>query len=109
MEQRDQRTDKLANLIKELAASFFAAESNRTSLLNVTDCRVAPNLKDATIFITVFPISKENAAIGFAKRNRSKLRDYLKANMKTRFIPYLDVEIDKGEKHRQRIDELLRE
>ncbi|MEK7175386.1 MAG: ribosome-binding factor A [Patescibacteria group bacterium] len=101
------RNIKLANLIKELSAGFLGLEDNKSSLITVTDCTISPDMKRGTLFITVLPISKENAALGFAKRQRSGLREFLKKNLKTKIIPFLDIEIDAGEKKRQKIDELL--
>ena len=102
------RNEKVANYIKELTASFLGRENNKTSLITVTSCTTSPDLKRATIFITVLPESKEHDALEFAKRKRAELRDHLKKNMETKVIPFIDIEIDKGEKNRQKIDELLR-
>ena len=103
-----QRNEKMANLIKELSAQFLNRENNQTSLITVTACTTSPDLKRATVFITVLPESKENGALGFAKRKRGELREFLKKNLKIKIIPFLDIQIDKGEKNRQKIDELLR-
>ena len=104
-----ERNEKVANFLKELAAQFLERENNNTSLITVTSCNVSPDLKRATIFITVLPETKENSALAFVKRRRKDLRDYFKKNMQTKVVPFVDVEIDLGEKNRQRIDELLRE
>ena len=103
-----QRNEKVANSIKELAAQFLGRENNRTSLITITACNVSPDLKRATIFMTVLPSSKEENALGFVKRNLKDLREYLKKNLEIKIIPFLDVAIDQGEKNRQKIDELLR-
>ncbi len=103
-----QRNEKVANQIKELAAQFLGRENNRTSLLTVTSCSISPDLKRATIFITVLPESKENDALNFVKRKLRELREFLKKSMSIKVIPYLDVALDLGEKNRQKIDELLR-
>ncbi|MDP2789275.1 MAG: ribosome-binding factor A [bacterium] len=103
-----QRNDKVANLIKKLGAIFLERENNNTSLITVTSANVSPDLKRATLFITVLPESKEINALGFAKRKRGELRNLLKKNMTTKVIPFIDIIIDRGEKHRQKIDELLR-
>ncbi|MEX2028857.1 MAG: ribosome-binding factor A [Candidatus Paceibacterota bacterium] len=102
------RNEKVANYIKELTAQFLSREDNRTSLITVTSASVSPDLKRATIFITVLPNSKEKAALGFVKRKRKELRDFLKKKLEIKTIPFLDVAIDLGEKNRQKIDELLR-
>jgi ribosome-binding factor A len=108
MSEGNQRTEKVSNQIKELTAQFLSRENNRTSLITVTHANVSPDLKRATIFITVLPTSKEIPALGFVKRNLKDIRDFLKKNMPIKIIPFLDVEIDVGEKNRQKIDELLR-
>ena len=103
------RNEKVANFIKELSAQFLGRENNRTSLITVTSATVSPDLKRATVMITVLPESKEHDALDFAKRKRGELREHLKKNMQTKIIPFLDIVIDRGEKNRQKIDELLRE
>lgn len=103
-----QRNEKVANFLKELSARFLEHESNGTSLITVTSCNVSPDLKRATIFITVLPDEKEHDALDFAKRKRGELRDYIKKNMQTKVVPFVDIEIDRGEKNRQKIDKLLR-
>ncbi len=103
-----ERNEKVANSIKELSARFLARENNNTSLITVISATCSPDLKRATIFVTVLPVSKENAALGFLKRQRGELREYLKKNLPIKTIPFVDVAIDQGEKNRQKIDELLR-
>jgi ribosome-binding factor A len=103
-----QRNEKVANQIKELSATFLGRENNRTSLITVTSTSCSPDLKRATIFITVLPSAKEKDALGFIKRNLGELREFIKKNIKIKTIPFLDVAIDQGEKNRQKIDELLR-
>jgi ribosome-binding factor A len=103
------RMEKVANMIKELAAEFLGRENNRTSLITVSSATASPDLKRATIFITVLPVDKEKEVLEFVKRKRSEFRNTLKKNMATKNIPFVDFEIDKGEKNRQKIDELLRQ
>jgi ribosome-binding factor A len=102
------RQEKVANQIKELTAQFLGRENNKTSLITVTSLTVSPDLKRATIFITVLPNSKEKPALDFIRRKLKDLREHLKKNMPIKIIPFLDVAIDLGEKNRQKIDELLR-
>ena len=104
-----ERNEKVANQIKELAAEFLGRENNRTSLITVISCNTSPDLKKATIFITVLPDSKEHNALDFAKRKKAEIREYLKKKMNLKIIPFLDIKIDQGEKNRQKIDELLRQ
>lgn len=103
-----ERNEKVANNIKELSAQFLGKENNRTSLITVTATTTSPDLKRATIFITVLPTDKENPALNFVKRQLGDLRKFLKEKMPIKIIPFLNVEIDKGEKNRQKIEALLR-
>ncbi|OGI65388.1 hypothetical protein A3A95_00870 [Candidatus Nomurabacteria bacterium RIFCSPLOWO2_01_FULL_39_18] len=107
-ERNAKRTDGVANQIKELSAEFLGREGNKTSLITVTHATCSPDLKRATIFITVFPADKEKGALEFAKRKRPELREFIKKNVPIKIIPFIDIAIDLGEKNRQKIDELLR-
>lgn len=100
------RQEKVSGVLKALAAEFFERESNHTSLITVTNCTISGDLKQATVYFTVLPEDKEEAALNFAKRQRKELRDYVKSKMKMRVLPFLEVEIDLGEKHRQKIDRI---
>lgn len=103
------RQDKVKEELKHLAATFIAAESNKTSLITVTDCDITPDLKQAKVYVTVMPEDKEADTLNFLKRQRKSLREYVKVRTKMRVLPFFEIEIDMGEKHRQRIDDLLRE
>ena len=103
-----QRNEKVANFIKEMTAQFLGRVNDRTSLITVTNATCSSDLKRATVFITVLPEEKEKLALEFAKRKRGELREFLKKTMTTKNVPFIDIAIDLGEKHRQKIDELLR-
>lgn len=102
------RDNKLKDIIKEIAADFLQRESNHLSLITVTDVSVSDKGNLATIFFTVLPEDKEKAALDFSKRKRAEFREYFKGKVKMRALPFFDFEIDKGEKNRQRIDDIAR-
>ena len=101
------RNEKIKNNIKELAALYIEREAGPTSLITVTRVILSSDGKRATIMVSVLPREKENAAYGFIKRNLGELRKNIAKSLKINPIPFLDVQIDEGEKHRQKIDELL--
>jgi len=103
------RQEKLRGLLMGLAAQFLQTQASGTSMITVTDCKVSDNMRTAMIRISVLPEDGEEAALSFAKRKRHDFRNYVKSNARLKYIPFIDFEIDKGEKHRQRLDELLRE
>lgn len=101
------RDEKLKDLIKEVAAKFLNIESNRVSMVTVTNALISKDGKYATIFFTVYPNEKEKAALDFAKRKRAEFRIFAKKNIRVGKIPFFNFEIDSGEKHRQKIDSIL--
>ena len=101
------RGEKITNHIRELAATYIEREAGVTSMITVTRVLLSSDNKRATIMISVLPREKEKAAYGFIKRNLGELRKYITKGLRINPIPFLDVEIDEGEKNRQKIDELL--
>lgn len=102
------RNEKLREAIRETAAEFIERESNGLSLVTVTDVSVSDRGNQATIFFTVLPVEKEKAALDFTKRKRAEFRDFFKSRVRMRSLPFFDFEIDKGEKNRQKIDEIAK-
>lgn len=100
------KEEKIADLMKSLAADFLQKESNRTALITVTRVIMSDNLKSAKILFTVLPEEKEEQALQFAKRQIRDFRDFVKEKARIRTIPFFSFEIDLGEKNRQKIDAL---
>lgn len=100
--------EKAGNIFKKLAGEFIARESNRTSLITVTDVIVRDNGRELFVLVTVLPDDQQEEALSFLKRKRSDFREYIKKNTRIKTIPVVDFDIDKGEKYRQRIDEISR-
>lgn len=103
------RKIKVTEIIQELAATFIQKEANTDPLITVTSVDVSPDLRRAIIFITTIPDGRETDALVFLKRNGTNLRNYLKQHARLKHIPHLEFMVDAGEKHRQHMDELVRE
>jgi len=100
------RQDKVSEVLRELSAEFLSREAGRQSLITVTRVTVSRDLKNATIYISVFPEGSEEHALNFCKRKLSDLREYIKPKIAMKSLPYFDCEIDFGEKNRQNIDRI---
>lgn len=98
---------KLKEQIHKWSAEFLNRESNGSSLITVTDVQIGNEAREATVFFTVLPIEKEEMALEFARRQLTEFREYMNKKVKTGRIPFFHFDIDKGEKHRQRIDEII--
>lgn len=101
---KDKRAEEI---IKELAMNFVAYESNGTSLVTVTNIILKNRGKEALILFTVLPENKEAVVLDFLKRKRPEFKEYIKENSRMGIIPFVDFEIDLGEKNRQTVDRLI--
>ncbi len=101
------KDEKIEHIIKQLASEFLSRESNRQSLVTVTDVIFGYRSKSAKILISVMPDHKAEAALDFAQRKRGELREYLKEKSKLSIIRFLSIELDIGEKNRQNVDKLI--
>lgn len=91
--------------VRIVAAEFLAREANRNTLITVTRAETSSDGKRVNIFISVFPDAMEEQAVKFANRNRTELSDFFKKRVKG-LPPHVEFVIDRGEKNRQRLDEL---
>ncbi len=103
-EIKDKRSE---DIVKELAMNFLAIESNRTSLITVTRVEMYNRGKNVNIYFTVLPEEKEQLALEFVKRQRAEFREYLKKKARLPIIPFVEFDIDFGERNRQNIDRLI--
>ena len=100
------KDEKLKDQIKKWAADFLQKESSGASLITVTDVKLSVGAKEATILFTVLPDEKQEAALEFARRQLGDFREFMNQKVKTGRMPFFHFDIDRGEKHRQRIDEI---
>ncbi len=104
----DQASQKIKEIIRALAADFFSRESNRQSLITVTDVEIWSRGGKARILMTVLPEDKQEAAIDFAHRQLTEFRQYVMEKSRIARVPFFEVALDKGEKNRQRLDEIAK-
>ena len=105
----EDRTIKVAARIAEAAAQFVLEEANTDPLITITRADVSPDNRNATIFFTTIPETKQDDALLFMKRSGTDLRHFLMKRLRLHHIPHLEFMIDYGERHRQHIDEIVRE
>ncbi len=107
MQPKTQRQLKVNEELKKVAQDFFQRNSSGSSMITVTNADVSKDLKKANIYITVLPQDKELSALDFAKRMRTDMRSDIKKRLPIKSIPFVEIEIDEGEKTRQRIESVL--
>ena len=103
------RNIKLSGLLKELIATYVRNEANSDPLITITNIDLSPDSKRAIVFATTIPDDREDDAIVFLKRNASEIRNYIKKKARMKHIPHLEFMLDAGERHRQHMDEIVRQ
>jgi ribosome-binding factor A len=101
------REEKIISILKKLFSDFFLKVDLDKNIITPTRVRLSKDLKSAKIFISVFPEGKESAALAVLKKHIKEFREYVGQKIKIRQLPWFEFEIDKGEKNRQRIEEIL--
>ncbi len=101
------RNDRLKSFLKKCASEFLTDQTRPGVLTTVTNIALSKDLKQGTIFFTVFPEADEKEALHSIEKKTHEFYGYLKAHIKIKHIPLFVFSIDKGEKNRQRIEELL--
>ena len=103
------KEERLNSSIKEIASDFFEKEVSIPGiLLTVTRIELRNHFTKAQIFVTVYPDSREKEAMNAVKTKSQFLHDYFKKRLRIRIIPRFEILIDKGEKNREKIEEILK-
>lgn len=100
------RLEKINSLLRQLTASYLIKETN-DFLVTVGRVETSNDLKLAKIFISIFPEGKEKEALKILENKIDGLREYIGSQIKMKFLPHLEFEIDKEEKARQKIEKIL--
>ena len=102
-----QRHTVLTQHLQELASDFVNTQSNRTSLITITNTELSHSLDVVTFYVSVFPETAEGPALGFLMRKRGDCKKFIKNKARMNHVPHVEFKIDVGEKSRRRVDELL--
>jgi ribosome-binding factor A len=103
---KPRRLEKVNSLLRQLTAAYLAKKIN-SCLLTITRVETSNDLKSAKIFISIFPEDKEKETLKNLEEKTDELQRYVGSQIKMKFLPRLEFEIDKSEKSRQKIEEIL--
>jgi len=96
----------VSSSIKRVAGEYLKEKAGRESMITAIRADIGRDLKNSTVYVTVFPEEKETEALNFLKRKRGDFREFFKSRIKLKTVPFFDFKIDMGEKYRQRIEEI---
>lgn len=95
------------SIVRKLLDQYISRNSGGQSLITITSIEQADRSNNMTVRVSVLPENKEQAVLDFLHRNATEMRDYIKENSALGILPFLTFEIDRGEKHRQSIFEII--
>lgn len=108
------RTDRLdSEFRKEIAAIAAGPLKDRApemkGLVSITEVRVAPDLKTAKVYVSVYAASPEEKAATLAaiRENAGFIRHELAGVMRMRTVPQLTVLADESMEYGSKMDGLL--
>jgi ribosome-binding factor A len=82
------------SIIQKLASEFINRESNRTSLITVTQVEYDDRTRATSIFISTYPEKDTRGAVEFLNRNRDEFRDYIKKHSRLARLPRVLFQAD---------------
>jgi len=106
------RARRLAERIKEIVASTleFEVKDPRLGFVTITDARVTPDLREATVFYTVLGDEAEQAATAVALESaKGVLRSAVGRQTGIKHTPSLEFIVDALPDTARHIDDLLRQ
>lgn len=108
------RTDRLdSEYRKEISSIVSGALKNKEpdlkGIISITEADVAPDLKTAKIYVSIFTTVKEDKArtLALLKENAGFIRKELARVMRTRTVPALTFIEDGSMEYGSKMDELL--
>ena len=107
------RQHKIARLIQKDLSDIFLRYAQRLGgvLISVSEVRVSPDLSVASIYLSIFPDSREQELMAKIADDTSAIRGQLGSleRHQLRIIPELRFFADETIQHMEHIDELLRQ
>lgn len=96
-----------SSIVRKLVDEYISRNSGGQSLITITSIEQAERSNHMTVRVSVLPENQEKAVLDFLGRNATEIREYIKENSSLGILPFLTFEIDRGEKHRQSIFEII--
>jgi ribosome-binding factor A len=99
---------RVESLLREMIATYVVHEANPDPMITITSVSVSPDYRNATVFFTTIPESKEQDALVFLKRAGSEMRRFVQKKSDLKITPSLQFSVDSGERARQYLDNVAK-
>lgn len=107
------RQKKVSRLLQKELSSIFQKEIPAllgNVMVSVTIARVSPDLANANIFLSIFPVENPQDALKVIKNNSGLIRKRLGESVRNqlRIVPILEYFLDDSAAYAEEIDRLLK-
>lgn len=101
------RTEQVSSVVKHETATALSALLPAELLITVTSVDVSPDLKQATVWVSVIGDDADGAMARVAEVRR-EVQQSVNRRMTTKFVPKLRFELDRGGEYADRINRVLK-
>ena len=107
------RQKKVSRLIQKELSVIFQQNTQEilgSIMVSLTIVRISPDLADANIFLSIFPVDDPEAALKVIKNNTVMIRKKLGESVRNqlRIVPTLQFHLDDSAAYAEEIDRLLK-
>ncbi len=90
------RDSRIAEQLAHEAAVWIQREASNRSLITVTHASLAAHGKQATIYVSVFPIDEARSALTFLERSHASFAEHLRGHVRISPMPAFNFALDDG-------------
>jgi ribosome-binding factor A len=105
----DIRDERTISTLKRFTAEWLNQNMPAGTLVTVTNFRLSRDHEGATVFVSVLPETKEEEVRESFRKQGHDLHDYLGKNIRMGHIPFVNLDIDYGEKNRRQVEKIIEE
>ncbi len=102
------RQEKMESLLCRLVSEFFCRLNFKKHIVSVTRAKITENLKFAKIYVSIYPEKEARKIFEEIRSKTGEIKKYLATQLKNKFMPEVEFEMDESEKNRQKIEEILK-
>lgn len=100
---------KVNSTLREVIAEEVERLSDsRLEMVSITGVETSPNLRHAIVYIDVLGSNQTSAALEALQRAARRLQSAIAGQVRMKYTPTLEFEVDPGVVGGERIDEILR-
>lgn len=104
------RMRRVNSILKEVLADEIETLTDpRLELVSVTSVDTSPDLRQATVYVSTVDLDRGPDAVEALTKAASRLQGAVASQVRMKYTPHLNFELDSGVVHGERIDAILRD